>query len=188
MKASKKFEIVGIVGSVLIMVCVLSILKTKTDILGARYALPNETQEGSVALGTQNTSTSSDTKITELEQILKDAHSVNGELVKLVINDAHLGTVGESVKNGDTVTVHYVGTLQDGTKFDSSYDRGQTFTFTIGKGIVIKGWEEGLIGMKVGGRRILVIPSDMAYGNRQVGNIPPNTPLIFAVELLEIKK
>ena len=95
---------------------------------------------------------------------------------------------GLEVKKGDVLTVHYVGTTQDGVKFDSSYDRGTPFIFTVGKGEVIAGWEEGLVGMRVGGQRILVIPSDMAYGNRQVGPIPPNSPLVFAVELLTIKE
>ncbi len=77
--------------------------------------------------------------------------------------------------------------MQDGTEFDSSYNRNTPFSFTVGEGRVIQGWEKGLLGMKVGGQRVLVIPSDMAYGNRQVGPIPPNSVLVFAIELLEVK-
>jgi len=90
-------------------------------------------------------------------------------------------------KKGDRITVHYKGTLTNGKEFDSSYTK-QPFTFTLGSGEVIKGWDEGIAGMKVGGKRKLIIPPDLAYGNRQQGNIPPNSTLIFEVELLKVVK
>ncbi|MCX7877630.1 MAG: FKBP-type peptidyl-prolyl cis-trans isomerase [Ignavibacteria bacterium] len=101
--------------------------------------------------------------------------------------DEVIGT-GESPKPGYKVTVHYTGTLENGTKFDSSRDRNQPLTFKIGTGQVIKGWDEGVMTMKVGGKRKLIIPPHLAYGTQGVGNIiPPNATLIFEVELLEIR-
>ena len=94
---------------------------------------------------------------------------------------------GVESKVGDSLTVHYTGMLEDGTKFDSSVDRGTPFNFILGIGQVIEGWEKGMEGMKVGEKRKLTIPPEYAYGERGVpGVIPPNTTLIFEVELLEI--
>ena len=101
--------------------------------------------------------------------------------------DIQVGT-GESPKTGQTVSVHYTGWLSDGTKFDSSVDRGQPFSFPIGKGQVIKGWDEGVATMKVGGKRRLIIPPELAYGaDGRPPIIPANAELTFDVELLAIK-
>ena len=106
---------------------------------------------------------------------------------KLVSTDTVVGK-GPAAKTGDTVSVHYVGTLTDGKEFDQSRKRGQPFSFPLGQGRVIKGWDQGVAGMKVGGKRKLTIPPSLGYGDRGAGTIPPNSTLLFEVELLEIKK
>lgn len=115
-----------------------------------------------------------------------DETTTDSASAELGIEDLTVGT-GEEAKEGDTVEVHYVGTLEDGTQFDSSRDRGETFSFTIGQGYVIKGWDEGVPGMKVGGLRKLTIPSDMGYGDYGTGPIPGGATLIFEVELVSIQ-
>jgi peptidylprolyl isomerase/FKBP-type peptidyl-prolyl cis-trans isomerase FkpA len=104
----------------------------------------------------------------------------------LIKEDLVVGTGKEAV-SGNRVTVHYLGTLADGRKFDASYDRGQPFTFNLGAGQVIKGWDQGVAGMLVGGKRKLTIPPDLGYGARGAGGvIPPNATLVFEVELLDV--
>ena len=105
----------------------------------------------------------------------------------LKIEDLKVGE-GAEAKEGGQVTVNYTGKLENGTKFDSSFDRNQPFSFRLGAGQVIEGWEKGILGMKVGGERKLIIPPQMAYGSSGIPNvIPPNAILIFEVELLEVK-
>lgn len=105
---------------------------------------------------------------------------------QMQVEDIVVGT-GEEAVSGKTVTVNYVGTLTDGTKFDASADHGQPFSFELGAGRVIKGWDQGVAGMKVGGKRKLTIPPDLAYGNQAVGTIPSNSTLVFEVELLKVE-
>lgn len=158
-------------------VCVLSLGACK-----AESKAPSTTQEASAqAASTQGTSIKGNTamtaKITELQKI-----------------DTQVGT-GREAEPGFNVTVHYTGWLYDsaveghkGKKFDSSLDRKQPFVFFLGGGQVIQGWDEGFAGMKIGGKRTLVIPSEMGYGARGAGGaIPPNADLIFDVELLDVK-
>lgn len=104
----------------------------------------------------------------------------------LKIEDERVGD-GAEAKAGDSISVNYLGTLLDGTKFDSSYDRGTPFTFTLGAGGVIKGWDQGLVGMKVGGKRKLTIPAELAYGAQSPSpKIPANSTLVFEIELLSV--
>jgi len=110
------------------------------------------------------------------------------EVDTLLIEDIRVGS-GEEALVGSIVMVNYVGTLTDGTEFDSSYKRGTPFQFVLGAGRVIQGWDQGVLGMKVGGKRKLTIPPDLAYGDLGAGEmIPPNATLIFEVELLEVSE
>ena len=135
----------------------------------------NQTQ-GNNAQAQNNAPVATDSSQVVSTQTLEDG---------LVIEDLKIGE-GQAVKSGDTISIHYLGTLTNGQKFDSSYDRGQPFVTQIGVGQVIKGWDEGVIGMKVGGKRRLIIPADLGYGSQAVGGIPANSTLIFEVELMGI--
>lgn len=108
------------------------------------------------------------------------------QATELKIEDTVVGTGDEAV-DGKDVTVHYVGTLTNGQKFDSSRDRNQPFTFKLGAGDVIQGWEQGVKGMKVGGTRKLTIPPTLGYGPMAIGSIPANSTLLFEVELIAVK-
>jgi FKBP-type peptidyl-prolyl cis-trans isomerase len=125
----------------------------------------------------------------EIENIIKDVNMDKKELQIEVLQEGQ----GEEAVNGKTVAVHYTGVLEDGTKFDSSLDRGTPFEFTLGTGMVIQGWDQGVLGMKIGEKRRLTVPSDLAYGDRGIvlpdGTvlIPGGATLIFEVELLEFK-
>ena len=103
----------------------------------------------------------------------------------LVVEDLVVGT-GATAAVGDTVTVNYVGTLTNGTKFDSSYDRGTPYVFQVGAGRVIAGWDQGVPGMKVGGKRRLTIPPSLGYGNQANGPIPANSTLVFDIDMVSI--
>ncbi|MCA9364052.1 FKBP-type peptidyl-prolyl cis-trans isomerase [Candidatus Kaiserbacteria bacterium] len=137
-----------------------------------------QTQVGSIVVA--------DTDTSGLPGALRDAASLDGELQRLVVEDIRIG-IGAAAVEGDTVTVDYVGSTQDGVQFDNSYQRGEPFTFTLGERKVIPGWEQGILGMRTGGQRVLVVPADLAYGDYQVGPIKAGSTLVFAVELLAIE-
>lgn len=158
----KKFLIIAIIAAVAIAAYVFT---KKSDETANTTAQTTETTE---TAGTQTAETATTSEI------------------KVDIQDEVVGT-GTEATNGKSITVHYTGTLKDGTKFDSSVDRKEPFTFTLGAGQVIKGWEQGILGMKKGGKRKLTIPPELAYGANAVGAIPANSTLIFDVELLEVK-
>ncbi len=124
---------------------------------------------------------------TDTEPPPRDSSTKDVRASGLVVEDRVVGS-GKTAAPGRRVSVHYEGFLEDGTKFDSSVDRGRPFEIELGKNRVIKGWEEGLPGMRVGGRRRLTIPAALGYGARGAGGkIPPNSTLIFEIELLEVQ-
>ncbi len=125
----------------------------------------------------------------EVEQVVEESEEEEVAQEDLAIEILEEGT-GEEAQNGDSLKVHYTGTLEDGTKFDSSLDRGDPFVFTLGAGQVIQGWDLGLLGAKVGDKRKLTIPADLGYGEAGAagGKIPPGATLIFGIEVLEINK
>jgi peptidylprolyl isomerase len=120
----------------------------------------------------------------------EETNSMDEQIVQTVTGLGYVDLVegtGAKAAAGDSVTVHYTGWLKDGSKFDSSVDRGQPFAFALGRGRVIKGWDEGVATMKVGGKRRLIIPAHLGYGDRgAAGVIPPGATLVFEVELLGI--
>lgn len=120
---------------------------------------------------------------TAAQELLTDI-ARTGTVSALTVIDTVEGT-GSAAQSGDTISVNYIGVLPNGTVFDASEGRG-VFTFTLGAGQVIKGWDQGLVGMKVGGTRLVAIPAELAYGPNAVGQIPPNSPLIFQVQLVGI--
>lgn len=180
-----KFEIVGIAVSVLFMALALYLIRVETTLLTTVDAPATALQQTANTAAVVMVGAGEDVNQARANALLQAA-GTSGKLQKMVIDDIKIGT-GEGVESGDTVVVHYIGTLQDGFEFDNSNKRGEPFEFKVGEGRVIKGWDEGLVGMKVGGQRILVIPPEMAYGKDGIGPIPPNSSLVFAIDLLEIK-
>jgi len=123
-------------------------------------------------------------EVQENEIVIQESTMNNEKKVEIeIIKEGQ----GEESKNGDTLSVHYTGTFENGEKFDSSLDRGEPFEFVLGQGMVIEGWEQGMLGMKAGEKRKLFIPYELGYGENWHGQIPAKSNLIFEVELLEIK-
>ncbi len=177
----RKYELIGAGISIACMAAALYLIQLETNeaLFGKKPQAATVAESGIVVVADGD-----ETK--ERTKAIVEAADDNGNVKSMIIDDIKVGE-GAEVKAGDTVAVHYIGTLQDGTEFDNSKKRGEPFTFTVGGGQVIKGWEEGLVGMKVGGQRVLVIPPDKAYGEQGIGPIPANATLVFAIELVEIK-
>lgn len=174
-----KYETIGIFASVGLMALALFLLRVESTTIDKVDQAPEE--QSAIALVADGKD-----KNKALFETLATSVSDEGNVEKLIIDDVVIGS-GDAVETGNTVSVNYIGTLQNGQEFDNSYKRGAPITVEVGAGKVIEGWDLGLVGLKVGGQRILVIPPDMAYGNQEVGPIPANSTLIFAVELMKIK-
>jgi FKBP-type peptidyl-prolyl cis-trans isomerase len=148
-----------------------------------KNAETSETENAAATVSSE--ATPQEANVTEEKSSEDD--SVKNDVKTLQIVDEKIGTGAEAV-DGKTVSVFYTGTLVDGTKFDSSKDRATPFSFVLGSGMVISGWDQGIKGMREGGIRKLTIPPDLAYGDRGAGGlIPPNSVLIFEVELLKVE-
>lgn len=165
-------------GVMLVCLVVLVVSQVTTGQKSVAIASELPKAQAVIATATENNNPSASDNMSEANAVTTPSG--------LKYIDIQEGT-GATPTTGQTVTVHYTGTLEDGTKFDSSRDRGRPFSFKIGVGQVIKGWDEGVGTMKVGGRRQLIIPPDLGYGARGAGGvIPPNATLNFDVELLKI--
>ena len=178
-----KFELIGVAGSILAMAVALYLIKIETSFVTMADNVDQTAQ--AIESGVVIVGDDADQQ-TALRDAIVDAAGPGGTLQDLIIDDVRIGT-GEEVVEGDTVTVHYIGTLQNGQEFDNSNKRGEPFTFTVGEGKVIKGWEDGILGMKTGGSRILVIPAELGYGKDGYGPIPGGANLVFAIELLGVE-
>jgi peptidylprolyl isomerase len=176
-----KFELLGIGASIMSMALALYLINLETSVLTSANSSDQLAQSAVVTVADGENET------VELRNALLEGTNQNGTVEKLIIDDVVIGG-GTEAKTGDTVSVHYVGTLPNGQEFDNSNKRGEPLEFTLGEGRVIRGWEEGVVGMKVGGKRILVIPSDMAYGDAGYGPIPPKATLVFSIELLGVNQ
>jgi FKBP-type peptidyl-prolyl cis-trans isomerase len=178
-----KFELIGGGISILCMALALYLMQVETNLalLSERGTQLAQVPQSGVVIVEEGT----DATKGRIDAYTKAADD-KGNIKNMVIDDIKVGS-GEAVKSGDIVSVHYVGTLQNGQEFDNSKKRGEPFEFTVGEGRVIAGWEQGLVGMKVGGQRMLVIPPELGYGEQGVGPIPSNATLVFAIELLDIK-
>lgn len=142
----------------------------------------NQTSKTSETENLNKAEESNSDKVGEPEEA-SDISDINDDLKIEVLKQG----AGETATSGDEITVHYTGYLLDGTKFDSSIDRGQPFSFILGKGQVIKGWDQGLLGANIGEKLKLTIPPSLGYGAKSIGPIPANSTLIFEVEVLGIK-
>ena len=169
-----KFEVMIAAVSILFVAVALYLVQLETNLLTTSVAQPATVVVGQGLAVVPSESTAAAVVAPEVI------------IAAMKIDDITVGT-GPAAKNGDTVAVHYVGTVTDGTEFDNSHKRGAPIEFTLGSGQVIAGWEEGILGMQVGGERVLVIPPEKAYGDAGIGPIPGGATLTFTVSLMEIK-
>ncbi len=179
MRFLTRYEVLGITASVAVMaLALLGIRAWQVD------STPMVDPNAEAVMVTVD-SAAANPDVALADAIIEASDSV-GRVKKLIVQDVAVGS-GRIVREGDTVTLHYVGMVKDGKQFNNTYTTGTPYTFIVGTREVIEGWDRGVVGMQEGGQRILVIPASMAYKNRSVGPVPPNATLIFALELLSIE-
>lgn len=178
MKKFERDELLGIFISIVVVAAFFAALRFE----------PWNMFRGDAALEaeTDTVTFTSESSLPEVTRALADAMTAKGKIEKLIIQDSKEGE-GKEVADGSVVKVNYIGMLQDGTEFDNSYKRGTPYEFVVGTGGVIKGWDVGILGMKPGGQRILVIPPAMGYGASGYGPIPPDATLLFSLELVSVE-
>lgn len=178
MKSLSRYEIVGIGASLLMLIAVLSAI---------RY-LPPFFENGPTGSDVIVVDSSSPNQANALASAITAGSDASGNITKLIVDDVQIGTTTErTVRTGDTVTINYIGEVKDGKQFDDTYKTGEPVTFVVGGGEMIEGLERGIVGMKEGGTRVLIVPPQLAYGAEKVGRILPNSSLIFLVELVSIQ-
>lgn len=176
-----------IVGLVIFIVLVSAVVLLKGDDKNSELEEVNIFQKNDEKKDVEEIIVQEDENIIQ-EEVIKDNNQSNEEIMELKIEVLQEGSGEVVTKMGDTISVHYTGTLEDGTKFDSSVDRGTPFSFTIGAGQVIQGWEQGTLDMKIGEKRKLTIPSELGYGARGAGDaIPPDATIIFDIKLIDVQ-
>lgn len=178
MRSLSRYEIIGIGASLLILIAVLA---------GIRY-LPPLFEKGPSGDDVIIVDSLLPNQEIALAQALSAGSNAAGNITKLIVDDVVVGTTTEkTVRTGDTITVNYVGEVKDGKEFDNTFKTGEPLTFVVGGGEMIAGFERGVVGMREGGIRVLVVPAQLAYGAEKVGRILPNSSLVFLVELVSIQ-
>ncbi len=177
-----KFEAIGIFSSILLMAAALFLLRLDSAEIAS--VVPESSTQQASAVVVVGDGEEQDPR--QLAGAIVESFEGMDTQQKVVVDDVKIGGGAEATID-KTVTVHYAGRLENGQEFDNSKKRGEPFVFTLGAGQVIAGWEEGILGMKEGGERTLVIPPQFGYGTQAIGPIPPNSTLLFSVELISVE-
>ncbi len=175
-----RYETIGISTSIVLLVVALSIARFFPFSHDAE--VPVATHPSDIIVVDPNAENTE----AALAQAIIDGSTADGRVTKLIVHDVSLGS-GRQAKVGDMVTVHYIGLLKDGPEFDNSYTKDTPVSFKVGAGEVIKGWEQGIVGMKEGGERILIVPATLGYGDTAVNSLPAHATLLFSIQLLSIE-
>lgn len=181
MQSLNRFEMIGIGASIAVAILVLGGVRLYQGSENAPRVVDEATDTGVVVV--DPTAADADSA---LARAIVAGSSDRGRVTKLIVQDVAAGA-GRAARAGDTVTVHYIGLVKDGQQFENTYTTNAPYTFKLGTGAVIEGWDRGIVGMEEGGQRILVVPATLGYGPRAVGPIPANATLIFALELISIE-